>query len=353
MGVTATSVTEFYQQVGEWGLPTNPYARTASSIDEVLEVIDAFDTTRHTLPYAVDGMVVKVDQFDLQDQLGFTSRFPRWCIAYKYAAEQATTKLLEIQWQVGKTGKLTPRAKLEPVFVAGTTVQHATLHNMGEVLRKDIHIGDTVILEKAGEIIPQVVEVVKSERPKTAEPAVAPECCPECGGSISIEYDQRRVHDIEAWEARVERERKRAEKNSEEPVDIPKPDPLSGLDESARHCMNPECPAQFRERLAHFAGRGQMDIDGMGIKVIEQLMEADLVKTIGDVFRLHERRDEVLALERMGTRKAENLFAAIDASKQRGTRTHLGVARYSACGLHRFSNSCGALSYNRWFAGSE
>lgn len=317
-GFDAGSVIEFNEQIAAWGIPTNPYTKTAGNIDEVLEIITNFESTRHDLPYAVDGMVVKVNRFDLQDELGFTSRFPRWCIAYKYAAEQAETTLLEVQWQVGKTGKLTPRATLEPVLVAGTTVQHATLHNMGEVLRKDLRIGDRVIIEKAGEIIPQVVEALTNHRPKGAKAPKPPTQCPECGGDVEIEYDQRRLHDVKSWEARVEREKKRAEKKGEEPREIPEPPPITDLDETGRYCMNPECPAQFRERLEHFAGRGQLDIDGMGEKVVEQLTEAGLVRTIGDVFRLHERRGEVLELERMGEKKADNLFAGIEAAKQRG-----------------------------------
>ncbi|MCO6043817.1 NAD-dependent DNA ligase LigA [Aeoliella sp. ICT_H6.2] len=327
-GVDATSVTEFNQQIAAWGIPTNPFTNTANDIDEVLKIIAEFETTRHNLPYAVDGMVVKVNRFDLQDELGFTSRFPRWCIAYKYAAEQAETTLLEILWQVGKTGKLTPRATLEPVLVAGTTVQHATLHNMGEVLRKDLRIGDRVIIEKAGEIIPQVVQALTKERPQNAKLPTPPTQCPECGGDVEIEFDQRRMHDVKAWESRVEREKQRAEKKGEKPREIPQPAPITELDETARYCMNPECPAQFRERLEHFAGRGQLDIDGMGEKVVEQLTEAGLVRTIGDVFRLRERRDEVLELERMGEKKADNLFAGIDAAKQRGlarTLSALGI----------------------------
>ena len=290
-GVDSASTEEFFQQVATWGLPTNPHSQLASSIDEVLEIINRFDTTRQELPYAVDGMVVKVNRFDLQDELGFTSRFPRWCIAYKYAAEQAATKLLEVQWQMGKTGKLTPRAKFEPVQLAGTTVQHATLHNYGELLRKDVRMGDTVIVEKAGEIIPQVVGVVLENRPANAKSPPPPTKCPMCGGDVVPDTDD------------------------------------TGK-EVGRYCTNLDCPAQLRERLAHFASRSQMDIDGMGIKVIEQLLEAQLVSSIGDVFRLHERKDDVLQLERMGKRKADKLFVAIEDSKQRGlgrTLAALGI----------------------------
>lgn len=281
VGVPATTLSEFYVQLAAWGIPVSPLIEVAENIDAVWQRIEQFEQQRIALPYATDGMVVKVNRLDLQDDLGFTSRFPRWCIAYKYAAEQAATKLLEIQWQMGKTGKLTPRAKFEPVQLAGTTVQHATLHNLGEVHRKDVRIGDTIVVEKAGEIIPQVVKVIEKDRPAGTVPVQAPEACPMCGGEVEPDVDD------------------------------------SGK-EVGHYCMNPDCPAQFRERMQHFAGRDQMDIDGMGSKVIEQLADAGLIKTIGDVFKLHTRRDEVLALERMGEKKADKLFAGIEAVKQRG-----------------------------------
>lgn len=313
-----TSHTEFLEAVAAWGLATNPRSKKCDSIDTVWRVIQGFEAERTKLPYGVDGMVVRVDRYDLQERLGYTSRFPRWCIAYKYAAEQATTKLLAVDWQVGKSGKLTPRANMEPVFVAGTTVQHATLHNLGEVRRKDIRIGDTVIIEKAGEIIPQVVRVVLENRPPDLKPMKPPTRCPECGGEIEIEYDQRREHEVASYAARVEREKTRAAKEDRKPQPIPKPAPLSDADESGRYCINPECPAQLRERLIHFAGRGQMDVDGMGEKVVHQLADAGLLTTFGDVFTLHDKREAVLELERMGEKKADNLFTGIEAAKDRG-----------------------------------
>jgi DNA ligase (NAD+) len=204
------------------------------------------------------------------------------------------------------------------VFVAGTTVQHASLHNLGEVRRKDIRIGDTVIIEKAGEIIPQVVQVVLDKRSRSLKPMQPPTKCPECGGEIEIEYDQRREHEVDSYDAKVERERAKAEKEGRDPEAIARPEPLSELDESGRYCINPECPAQLRERLIHFAGRGQMDIDGMGEKVVHQLADAGLVRSFGDVFVLRDKRSAVLELERMGEKKADNLFAGIDAAKGRG-----------------------------------
>jgi DNA ligase (NAD+) len=310
--------TDFLAAISAWGIPVNPLTRQCATIDAAWQFIEEVAGQRNDLPYLIDGVVVRIDRVDLQEQLGYTSKFPRWCIAYKYAAEQATTELISVDWQVGKSGKLTPRANMEPVFVAGTTVQHASLHNLGEVRRKDIRIGDTVIIEKAGEIIPQVVRVVLDKRPSGLRPMAPPKKCPECGGEIEIEFDQRRVHEIESHDAKVEREEARADKEGRKPEKIPAPEPLSELDESGRYCINPECPAQFRERIIHFAGRGQMDIDGMGEKVVHQLADANLLTSFGDIYALHKRRDAVLELERMGEKKADNLFAGIDQSKGRG-----------------------------------
>jgi len=309
---------EFLAALSAWGIPTNPLSEKCDTIDSVWAFIQKFATQRGELPYGVDGVVVRVDRYDLQEQLGYTSKFPRWCIAYKYAAEQAVTKITSVDWQVGKSGKLTPRANMEPVLVAGTTVQHASLHNLGEVRRKDIRIGDTVIIEKAGEIIPQVVRVLTESRPHDLKPMEPPTRCPECGGEIEIEYDQKRVREIDSYEAKVERERARAAKEDRPPETLTKPTSLSETDESGRYCINPECPAQFRERIIHFSGRGQMDIEGMGEKVVHQLADAELLKSFGDIFTLHEKRDAVLKLERMGEKKADNLFAGIEAAKNRG-----------------------------------
>ncbi len=275
------SHSQFLQVLSAWGLPTNPLAKRCRSIDEVWQLIEQFEAERTKLSYDVDGVVVKIDRYDWQQQLGATSRFPRWCIAYKYPAEQAVTKLLQVDWQVGKTGKLTPRATMQPVLVAGTTVQHATLHNFGEIERKDIRVGDTVIIEKAGEIIPQVVRVDLEKRPPNLPPIQPPTTCPDCEGEVEREQDD------------------------------------TGK-ETARYCMNPECPAQLRERLIHFAARGQMDIDGLGEKIILQLADAGLLDSFGDIFQLYTHREQLLELDRMGEKKVNNLLAGIEAAKQRG-----------------------------------
>jgi DNA ligase (NAD+) len=263
----------FFAAIKAMGVPVSALARTCRGIEEVIQAVEAFRGVRGSLPYGVDGMVIRVDRFDLQDQLGVTSKSPRWCIAYKYPAEQGVTKLLQVDWQVGKNGTLTPRATMAPVFLAGTTVSHATLHNIEEIKRKDIRIGDTVIIEKAGEIIPQVVSVVLDQRTGKEKRIEAPAKCPAC--SAPTEQDGPKTF-----------------------------------------CVNPECPAQFREKLKWFVGRGQMDIDGLGEKLVDQLVDAGFVHHFADIFSLS--RAQLLDLERMGEKSADNLLAAIEESKSRG-----------------------------------
>ncbi|MEM8784162.1 MAG: NAD-dependent DNA ligase LigA [Planctomycetota bacterium] len=276
----------FLAALREFGLPTNPAIDTASGFDEAWRYIENFDQRRGELGYATDGVVLKVDRLADQAVLGATSKSPRWCVAFKFPAERVRTVLRGVEVQVGKTGKLTPRAVMDPVLVAGTTVRHATLHNFGEVARKDLRVGDTVVIEKAGEIIPQVIEAVVDERPEDAKPIAPPDACPVCATGVQIET----VED----------------------------------QETARYCPNPDCPAQLRERLIHFAGRKQMDIDALGDKTVHQLVDAGLLTSIGDVFRLHEKRDAIVALDRMAEKKADNLLAGIEASKARGLARVLG-----------------------------
>ena len=264
---------EWLSLLRELGVPTNPLARRCEDVDEALAAIAEFDAARRTLPYAVDGMVVRVDRFEHQRVLGSTSKSPRWAIAFKYPAEQGVTVLREVAWQVGKGGTLTPRATMDPVVLAGTTVRHATLHNIEEIRRRDVRLGDTVVVEKAGEIIPQVVQPVVERRTGAERPIEPPERCPECGGPVEQEGPKL-------------------------------------------YCVSPECPAQFRERLKWFVGRDQMDVDGMGEKLVDQLVDAGLVHHFADVFRLG--RETLLGLERMGERSADNLLAAIEAAKGRG-----------------------------------
>ncbi|MFO0872873.1 MAG: NAD-dependent DNA ligase LigA [Phycisphaerales bacterium] len=272
-GAEVESYSQFMDLVRRWGVPTSRLARTCDTIDEVVAAVESFGAGRSSLPYGVDGMVVKVDRFDQQERLGSTSKAPRWAIAFKYPAEQARTKLLKVEWQVGKGGTLTPRATMAPVFVAGTTVQHATLHNIEEIRRKDIRVGDTVVIEKAGEIIPQVVRPIVEERTGREAPIEPPARCPACDGNV--EQDGPKLF-----------------------------------------CVNPECPAQFREKLKWFVGRDQMDIDGMGEKLVDQLCDKGLVGHFADIFAL--TREQLLGLERMGEKSADNLVAALAEARGRG-----------------------------------
>lgn len=264
---------EFLQAIKRLGLPVSHLTHHCDSIEGVIKRIEWFATHRPELPYGVDGMVVRIDRFDYQRELGSTAKAPRWCIAYKYPAEQGATVITHVDWFVGKAGTLTPRATMEPIFLAGTTVTHATLHNIEEIHRKDIRIGDTVVIEKAGEIIPQVVSVNLKKRPKNSKPMEPPKRCPECGGAVEREGPKL-------------------------------------------YCVNPECPAQFREKLQWFVGRGQMDIDGLGEKLVFALVDAGLVTHFADVFTL--KREDLLKLERMGEKSADNLRNAIEDAKSRG-----------------------------------
>jgi DNA ligase (NAD+) len=255
------------------GIPTSPDAVRVEGVEAALAAIASFDARRRTMGFAVDGMVVRLDRLDFQESLGSTAKSPRWCIAFKYPPDQGRTRLRQVEWQVGKGGTLTPRATMDPVPLAGTVVRHATLHNIEEIRRRDIRLGDLVIVEKAGEIIPQVVQPVVEERTGNETPIEPPARCPSCGGAIEPEGPKL-------------------------------------------YCVNPECPAQFRERLAWFVGRDQMDIEGMGEKLVDQLVESGLVRHFADIFRLD--RKDLLALERVGETSADNLLAAIETARSRG-----------------------------------
>jgi DNA ligase (NAD+) len=256
----------------ELGLRTNPLNEICDDIDGVIGFYRRLETSRPTLEYEIDGVVVKVDQLDLRGRAGATSKFPRWAVALKYPAEQATTRVRAIVVNVGRTGKLTPVAELEPVPVAGTTVSRATLHNEDEVARKDVRVGDTVLIEKAGEIIPQVIKVISSKRPKGSRRFRLPERCPVCDSAAVREEG-----------------------------------------EVARYCTNAACPAQLRERVLHYASRGALDIQGLGESLVEQLTGKGQIGDLVDVYRLEA--ESLAALERMGEKSAANLLAEIEASK--------------------------------------
>ena len=255
------------------GLP-HCETETARSLDEVLGAIRRIDQTRHALPFETDGAVVKVNSFAQRDRAGFTSKAPRWAIAYKYAPEQAETRLKDITIQVGRTGVLTPVAELEPVFVSGSTVARATLHNEEEIARKDIRIGDLVIVQKAGEVIPAVIGVKKEARTGGERVFTMPEVCPECGGKVVRDPEQVAVR-----------------------------------------CINAACPAQVRRKLQHFASRGAMDIEGLGEAMVEQLVIHDLVRDVSDIYQLTAER--LAVIPRTGAKSIENLLAGIQQSKSR------------------------------------
>ncbi len=241
------------------------------SIEEVIEYCEAWDSRREKLPYEIDGVVVKINSIAIQQELGFTAKAPRWAIAYKYPARQETTVVKDIIVHVGRTGVLTPVAILEPVQVGGVTVSRSTLHNMDEIERLGLQIGDTVIVERAGEVIPHVVKVVKEG--KDRRPFHMPKTCPECGSKI---------HKAEG--------------------------------EVAYRCVNAACPAKRKESLLHFAGRHAMDIDGLGEKIVDQLVDKGLVKDFADLYSL--KLEDVAALERMAEKSAQNLLEEIEASKK-------------------------------------
>lgn len=282
-GVDVRTHQESLELLRTWGFPVNPHIQAFDSIDAVIDYCLSWAERRHELPYQTDGMVIKVDDFDQRQRLGATSKAPRWVVAYKYEAEQALTRLLSIEVQVGKTGILTPVAHLEPVVLAGTTVSRASLHNADEIARKDIRVGDQVLVEKAGEIIPYVIRSEPASRTGKERIFHFPSKCPVCG-------------------APVEREPGGA----------------------YFRCMGPSCPAQLKERLRFFAHRNAMDIEGLGTALIDQLVDTGLVQSIPDVYRLD--LDSLVKLERMGKKSAQNLLAGIEASKARGlTRVLTGL----------------------------
>ena len=257
----------------EMGFRINPLTRHGIGIEKVLEFYRELAEKRHELAYDIDGLVVKVDRLDFQRRLGATSRSPRWAIAYKFKAVQETTKILDIQVQVGRTGTLTPVAHLEPVNIGGATVSRATLHNEDEIRRKDIRIGDTVFVERAGDVIPKVVKVVESVRTGEEQEFVMPDTCPVCG-SLAVRE----------------------------------------ADEAAKRCVNSACPAQLKENVRHFASKKAFDIDGLGQKLVEQLVDKGLVSSYADLFQLDQ--ETLQGLERMGEKSAKNLLEAVSASKK-------------------------------------
>lgn len=262
----------FLETIAGWGFRINPISRLCHNLKEVLDLYNEIGEQRATLDYDIDGVVYKVNRIDLQRRLGFVSRAPRWAIAHKFPAEQATTILNGIDIQVGRTGSLTPVARLEPVTVGGVVVSNATLHNEDEIARKDVRIGDTVVIQRAGDVIPQVVGPVLEKRPEEAEPYAFPDTCPVCGSEA-----------------------------------------VRDTDEAVRRCTGGLiCSAQSVERLKHFVSRNAFDIEGLGAKNITAFHEDGLIEGPADIFRLHQKRDTLLEREGWGKQSVDNLLAAIE-----------------------------------------
>ncbi len=280
---------ELMKLLGSWGIPVSPHAKVCSGLEAAQAVIQDWLQRRAGVDYETDGMVIKVDELPLRERLGATSKYPRWCIAYKYESQRAETRLKEVDFQVGRLGTITPTAHFQPVQLGGTTVSSASLHNFDQVQRLDVRVGDTVLVEKAGEIIPQVVQVVHARRPRGLKVLKPPSKCPACKGPVA--RDEGGV---------------------------------------AVRCINPECPAQIRHRLEFFAGRDQMDIRNLGAEIIDQLVTEGKVHHFADLYHLHlddlmgmeigrhTRDDGRVIIARMQKQLAGKLLDAIEASKSRG-----------------------------------
>lgn len=286
----AVTQSEALDELDELGFKTNHERQRVETIDEVLQYIEKWTAQREDLPYDIDGIVIKVNAIDQQDELGFTQKSPRWAIAYKFPAEEVITKLKDIELSIGRTGVVTPTAVLEPVKVAGTTVSRASLHNEDLIHEKDIRIGDSVIIKKAGDIIPEVIKSVIDRRPEDATVYHMPTHCPSCD------------HELVRIEGEV-----------------------------ALRCINPKCQAQLVEGMIHFVSRQAMNIDGLGTKIIQQLYENEKIKDVADIFYL--TAEDLLPLERMGEKKVNNLLTAIENAKSNSLEQllfglgirHLGV----------------------------
>jgi DNA ligase (NAD+) len=273
-GIAFASHSDALRWLRDAGLPVAPQTETLEGVDAVWAFVERWTAARHDVEYEIDGVVVKVDDLAQRERLGFTARAPRWAIAYKMPPVEQQTRLNAIEVNVGRTGKATPYAVLEPVLVAGTTITYATLHNEIQVQAKDVRVGDTVMVRRAGDVIPEVVGPVLAERPADAEPWSMPADCPFCG------------------------------------------QPLVRPEGEAHHfCENVDCPNRLRESLAHLAGRGALDIEGLGEQTVDLLLAEGLLRDLADVFRLHEHREALLELDKWGEKRVDNLLAGIEAGR--------------------------------------
>jgi DNA ligase (NAD+) len=261
---------EILETFPKWGLRTNPNIRRCKHIEDVIEYYHEINEKREKLPYEIDGIVIKVDRLELQTRLGEISRSPRWALAFKFQPKQETTKILKIIVQVGRTGALTPVAVMEPVKVGGVEVSRATLHNQDEIDKKDVRAGDTVIIQRAGDVIPEVVQVITSKRTGGEKKFKMPSKCPVCGAEVMRE-------------------------------------------EAIHRCIGLDCPAQLKGRIKHFASKRAMDIEGLGVKLIDQLVDKGLIKDVADIYYI--KKEQLIALERMADKSAQNIIDAMEASK--------------------------------------
>jgi DNA ligase (NAD+) len=273
---TFSSQKENLEILSKLGFKVNQHYKKCNSINEVLDTCHEFEKMREDLAYEIDGAVIKVNSIEQQNILGSIARSPRWAVAFKFKAKQATTKINKITWQVGRTGAITPVAELEPVFLAGSTISRATLHNIDEIRRKDIREGDEVFIEKGGDVIPKVTSVILEKRKKGSRKVNPPKLCPECKTPL-----------------------------------------FNPPEEVAYYCENTECPAQIKGRLEHFSSRGAMDIEGLGEALIDVFVNKGFLKTYADVYDLKKRKDELIAIERLGKKSVENLLDAIEESKKK------------------------------------
>ena len=271
-GTSFTSHWELLSQLKKWGFKINPLIKKVNNIEEAIKFHHNIEEKRHSLDYEIDGVVIKVNNLDLQKKLGNVSRSPRWAAAYKFTAVTETTKIIDIIAQVGRTGAITPVAIMEPVNVGGVTVSRATLHNQDEIDKKDIHIGDTVTIQRAGDVIPEIVAVITNKRTGKEKKYNLPKTCPVCGTHV-----------------------------------------LRPADESIGRCTGISCPAKLKETIIHFASRKAMNIDGLGTKLIEQLVDKGLLKDIADLYYLN--KEQLTKLERMADKSATNIITAINNTK--------------------------------------
>ena len=316
VGLDAKTYFDSLERLRGFGIPTSLNATVAKDADEALQQIERFGRdVRTKLDYQTDGVVVKVDDLAQREQFGYRSKSPRWLIAYKFPAEQSRTTLNGVTWQVGKNGTVTPVAELEPVFLAGTTVKRATLHNRDQIEKLGVKVGDRVTVEKAGEIIPQVVAVAE---PGGGAAVKIPDKCPDCESDLMIEpvkenYQAFRCTNLDCPDFFKRRQRKK----------LPEVCPTCGVIDSVESvtggidllCVNPACPKQLKERLKWFCGRGQMDVDRLGVKLIDALVDAGKLSGFADIYGL--TKEDLVSLERMGDRAADNVLAGVEASKQK------------------------------------